>query len=76
MDPLIKLLHNDSRRTAAELASLVGTTESEVTARIATAEADGTILGYSAVVDRLKAGDRRCDGLDRGAHLAGARWRL
>ena len=58
MDPLIKLLHNDSRRTAAELASLVGTTESEVTARIAAAEADGTILGYNAVVDRQKAGDR------------------
>lgn len=58
MDPLIKLLHNNSRRSAAELASLVGITESEVTARIAAAEADGTILGYNAVVDRQKAGDR------------------
>jgi len=29
----------------------------------AAAEADGTILGYSAVVDRLKAGDRRVTAL-------------
>ena len=58
MDPLIELLHNNSRRSPAELARLLGITESEVAARIAAAEADGTILGYSAVVDRLKAGHR------------------
>ena len=58
MDPLIELLHNNSRRTPAEMARHVGISEAEVAARIAAAEADGTILGYSAVVDRLKAGHR------------------
>jgi hypothetical protein len=36
----------------------LGISEADVAAPIAAAEADGTILGYSAVVDRLKAGDR------------------
>ncbi len=58
MDPLIELLQNNSRRTHAELSQLLGITEAEVKARIAAAEADHTILGYSAVVDRLKAGHR------------------
>jgi len=58
MDPLIELLQNNSRRTPAEMARLVGISEAEVNARVAAAEADGTILGYSAVVDRIKAGHR------------------
>jgi DNA-binding Lrp family transcriptional regulator len=56
MDPLIRLLHEDSRRAPAELASLLGLTQEELAARVAEAEADGTILGYQAVVDRQKAG--------------------
>ncbi|MFO1486614.1 MAG: Lrp/AsnC family transcriptional regulator [Verrucomicrobiaceae bacterium] len=58
MDPLIELLHNNSKRSHKEIAQILGLTEAEVAARIAAAEADGTILGYSAVVDRLKAGQR------------------
>lgn len=58
MDPLIELLQNNSKRTLKEIALALGITESEATTRIASAEADGTILGYSAVVDRLKAGHR------------------
>ncbi len=58
MDPLIELLHNNSNRSHQEMAAALGITESEVASRIAAAEADGTILGYSAVVDRLKAGQR------------------
>ncbi len=58
MDPLIELLQNNSKRTPQEIALALGITEAEVAARIAAAEADGTILGYSAVVDRLKAGHR------------------
>ncbi|MFO1439551.1 MAG: Lrp/AsnC family transcriptional regulator [Verrucomicrobiaceae bacterium] len=72
MDPLIELLPQPARRTPAELAPLLGITESEVAARIAAAEADGTILGYSAVVDRLKAGASPArDRAHRGAHHAG-----
>ena len=56
MDPLIHLLHLNSNRSTAELARILGYTEDEVRQRIAAAEANGTILGYSAVVDRQKAG--------------------
>jgi DNA-binding Lrp family transcriptional regulator len=58
MDPLIQLLTINSNRSAAELAGILSLSEDEVRHRIAAAEADGTILGYSAVVDRLKAGHR------------------
>lgn len=63
MDPLIELLRNNSNRTPKEIALALGISEADVAARIAAAEADGTILGYSAVVDRLKAGDRRVTAL-------------
>ena len=63
MDPLIELLRNNSNRSPKEIALALGVAESEIAARIAAAEADGTILGYSAVVDRLKAGDRRVTAL-------------
>jgi DNA-binding Lrp family transcriptional regulator len=63
MDPLIELLRNNSNRTPKEIALAMGISETDVVAQIAAAEADGTILGYSAVVDRLKAGDRRVTAL-------------
>jgi DNA-binding Lrp family transcriptional regulator len=56
MDPLIQLLTINSNRSAAELAGILSLSEDEVRRRIAAAEADGTILGYNAVVDRQKAG--------------------
>jgi DNA-binding Lrp family transcriptional regulator len=58
MDPLIQLLHLNSKRSTAEIASILSLSEDEVRRRIETAEADGTILGYSAVVNRQKAGHR------------------
>lgn len=58
MDPLIRLLHNNSTTSHAELARLLGISEAEVGQRIEGAEADGTILGYQAVIDRQKAGQR------------------
>lgn len=58
MDPLIRLLHNNSNRTPEELAKALRIEVAEVKARTAAAEADGTILGYQAVVDRQKAGQR------------------
>ena len=58
MDPPTRLLHDNSKRSTAELARALGLSEDEVTQRIADAEADGTILGYQAVVDRQKAGHR------------------
>ncbi|MCB1225750.1 MAG: Lrp/AsnC family transcriptional regulator [Verrucomicrobiales bacterium] len=58
MDPLIRQLHNNSNQTRAELAEKLAISEAEVNQRIADAEANGTILGYQAVVDRQKAGHR------------------
>lgn len=58
MDPLIQLLAINSNRSTTELAGILSLTEDEVRRRIAAAEADGTILGYNAVVDRQKAGHR------------------
>ncbi|MFM2177113.1 MAG: hypothetical protein RL015_1211 [Verrucomicrobiota bacterium] len=58
MDPLIQLLAINSNRSAAELAGILSLSEDEVRHRIAAAEADGTILGYNAVVDRQKAGQK------------------
>ena len=58
MDPLIQLLAINSNRSTTELAGILSLTEDEVRTRIAAAEADGTILGYNAVVDRQKAGQK------------------
>ena len=58
MDPLIRLLHNNSNRSHTELAKAVGISVDDTSQRIADAEADGTILGYQAVIDRQKAGQR------------------
>lgn len=58
MDPLIQLLQINSNRSTAELAGILSLKEDEVRRRIAAAEADGTILGYNAVVDKQKAGHR------------------
>jgi DNA-binding Lrp family transcriptional regulator len=56
VDPLIVLLQANSGRTTAELANALGVSEADVQNRIATAEKEGLILGYHAVVDRHKAG--------------------
>ena len=58
MDPLIRLLHNNSKTSLSELARVLGISETEIEQRVGDAEADGTILGYQAVIDRQKAGQR------------------
>ena len=57
MDPLLALLQKDSRHSAEQLANLLNTTPEDVRARLAAWEADGTILGYQAVMDPEKADD-------------------
>ena len=58
MDKLLELLQANSSRPAGELATALGTTANDVSARIAAAEAAGVILGYQAVVDRSKVENR------------------
>ena len=57
MDPLLALLQKDARLSADQLASQLNTTPDAVRAAIAAREADGTILGYQAVMDPEKADD-------------------
>lgn len=48
---LLKLLQKNARYTHAELAVMLGISEAEVSAQVATLEKDGYIRGYKAVVD-------------------------
>ncbi len=56
-DPLLQLLRRKARFADHELADLLSSDEATVASRIATWEADGTILGYHAVVDPEVVGD-------------------
>ncbi len=51
MDPLLKLLHEDARRPATELAKLLGEPVEQVAARIADYENRGVIRGYQALIN-------------------------
>ncbi|MBV9659171.1 MAG: Lrp/AsnC family transcriptional regulator [Verrucomicrobia bacterium] len=57
MDPLLHLLQRDARATPADLAAQLNLDADEVQRRIAAFEADGTILGYQAVIDHERVGD-------------------
>jgi len=52
MDALLQLLQKDDRISPKELARQLNLSEKEVIAKIRPWEADGTILGYHAVIDR------------------------
>lgn len=52
MKALLELLQNDARLTVGEMAERLGRSESEVADSLRRLEADGTVLGYHAVVDR------------------------
>lgn len=58
MDRILELLRENSRRTHAEIASQLGLAEAEVAAHVAAAEKSGVILGYHAVIDQEKLGQR------------------
>ncbi|MDB6136588.1 MAG: transcriptional regulator, AsnC family [Verrucomicrobiales bacterium] len=54
MDALLDLLTKDSRLSVEDLAARLNLTAAEVQAKVAAWEADGTILGYQAVIDPEK----------------------
>lgn len=56
MDPLLKILQENSAVKPADLAQMLDTSESEVTAKIKAYEKDQTILGYRAVLNEEKVG--------------------
>ena len=52
MNQLIRLLEENSRLTNAQLAVMLGTTEEDVAQQISRYEAEGILIGYTAVVDQ------------------------
>jgi DNA-binding Lrp family transcriptional regulator len=56
MDPLLKLLRSNAALKHSEIASLLNSSEKEVTARIKQYESDQVILGYRAVLNEEKVG--------------------
>ena len=48
---LLKLLENDSRLTAAQLATMLDKEEGDIKKMISTYEKDGVVLGYKTLVD-------------------------
>ncbi|MSR66496.1 MAG: Lrp/AsnC family transcriptional regulator [Pedosphaera sp.] len=56
MDSLLKLLHENAALQPSQLAAMLDSTEAEVTALIKKCEADGTILGYHAILNEEKLG--------------------
>ena len=52
MEALLKILQKKAKTSPAEIAQQLNSSEAEVTAAINQFEANGTILGYHAVIDR------------------------
>ena len=59
MDPILELLQQNGKLTAAEIAERLALDETTVAERIAKAEQDRVILGYHGVIDRDKAGNHQ-----------------
>lgn len=56
MDPLLKLLRDNAALKASQLAALLNSTETEVTARVKGYEDDEVILGYRTILNEEKLG--------------------
>lgn len=56
-DPLLQLLRRKARISNQELADILSLDKDVVAVRVAAWEADGTILGYHAVIDPEATGD-------------------
>lgn len=63
MDALLELLQQDARLSTVQLAERLGRSEVEVAKMIGELEAKGAILGYHAVVDPERAGQRQVSAL-------------
>ena len=58
-ETILKILKQDSRFTAAQIAAASGMTEAEVQGRITAMENEGVISGYTVLTDIEKADERR-----------------
>ncbi len=53
---ILAFLEKDARTTHADIATMLGITEAEVSAIVAECEADGTIMNYNTVINWAKTG--------------------
>src|SRR5687767_15380632 len=56
MDPLLKLLHDNAALKPSQLAAMLNQSETDVTTKIKSYEADHSILGYRTVLNEEKLG--------------------
>ncbi|MEQ1838985.1 MAG: Lrp/AsnC family transcriptional regulator [Verrucomicrobiales bacterium] len=63
MDSLLDLLQKDARLTTRQIAERLGQSEAEVEEMLAVLKEKGAILGYHAVVDPERAGQRHVSAL-------------
>ena len=63
MDALLELLQQNARLSTAQIAERLGRTEADVAAMITALQEKGAILGYHAVVDPERAGQRHVSAL-------------
>jgi len=56
MSPILKLIEKNARLSTTEIAELLAIDPAEVAARVKAWEADGTIMGYQAILDPEKSG--------------------
>ncbi len=63
MDALLELLQEDARLTTAQMAERLGRPEAEVSEMVGKLERKGAILGYHAVVDPERVGQRHVSAL-------------
>ena len=60
---ILKILENDARTTANQIATMTGTPGDKVAKLIKKAEKDGTILKYKTIVNWEKAGEEQASAL-------------
>ncbi len=60
---ILKILENDARTTAEQIATMTGTPQAEVTKLIKQAEKDGTILKYKTIINWEKTGEEQVGAL-------------
>ena len=63
MQPLLRILARNSHTPLPDIAKELAVSEAEVRRQIAELEASGVILGYQAIIDAEKAGDRSVTAL-------------
>ena len=62
-DSLLKILRRNGRSSSADLAERASLSEEVVETQISAWEADGTVLGYQAVVDQARTGHAAVVGI-------------